>query len=110
MSLPMYRPLLVLLLPLVAACGGEAAAVADSTTPPVPVSLVTVQQDSVAIPVTATGTYGSRDEVPLAFKIGGVLARLAVDEGDNITRGQLLAALDLREIDAMRRKAQVAVD
>lgn len=107
---PISRPLVVVLLPLMAACGGDAAAVPDATTPPVPVSLVQVALDSVALPVTATGTYGSRDEVPLAFKIGGVLARLAVDEGDNVMRGQLLAALDLREIDAMRRKAQVAVD
>lgn len=110
MSFPMSRPFVALLLPLVAACGGEAAPVADPTTPPIPVSLVTVQQDSVAIPVTATGTYGSRDEVALAFKIGGVIARLTVDDGDPVERGQLLAALDLREIDAMRRKAQVAVD
>jgi multidrug efflux system membrane fusion protein len=100
----------LMLLPLLAACGGDAAAVPDATTPPVPVSLVAVQQDSVALPVTGTGTYGSRDEVPLAFKIGGVLARLTVDEGDAVRRGQLLAALDLREIDAMRQKAQVAVD
>jgi membrane fusion protein, multidrug efflux system len=115
MSSPMYRPFTVLLLPLVAvcgiaACGGDAAAVPESSTPPVPVSLVQVQQDSVALPVTGTGTYGSRDEVALAFKIGGVIARLAVDDGDAVQRGQLLASLDLREIDAMRRKAQVAVD
>ena len=107
---PHIRPLLGLAPLLLVACGGDAAAVAESHTPPVPVSLVSVQEDSIALPVTGTGTYGSRDELALAFKIGGVLARLTVDEGDAVRRGQVLASLDLREIDAMRRKATVAVE
>ena len=39
-----------------------------------------------------------------SFKIGGVIARIAVDEGDAVRAGQTLAALDLREIDAGRRQ------
>ena len=37
---------------------------------------------------------------PLAFKIGGVVTRVLVDEGDTVRRGQQLAVLDLREINA----------
>jgi RND family efflux transporter MFP subunit len=60
--------------------------------------------------VTATGTFESRDEIPLAFKIGGVITRVLVDEGATVQRGQILAALDLREIDAAVAKAEVATD
>lgn len=75
-----------------------------------PVTVVQVSNDSIVQAITATGTFGPRDEVPLAFKIGGVVARVLVDEGATVQRGQLLAALDPREIDAMVSKARVAVD
>jgi RND family efflux transporter MFP subunit len=60
--------------------------------------------------VSATGTFGSRDEIPLAFKIGGIVARVLVDEGTTVQRGQLLASLDLREITATVAKAQTGFD
>jgi RND family efflux transporter MFP subunit len=112
----MYLPAAMLpLLPLFAACTDRGATpVADSTqtvtASAIPVSVALVGDASSAAPVTVTGTFGSRDEIPLAFKIGGVVARVLVDEGATVQRGQLLAALDLREIDAAVAKAQVAVD
>lgn len=75
-----------------------------------PVSIVSVSHDSIVQPVVATGTFGPRDEVPLAFKIGGVVARVLVDEGAGVRRGQVLATLDLREIEAAVAKARVVVD
>ncbi len=93
---------------LLAACAKPAPdAVA---TPLVSVSAATVTLSDVAQPVVATGTFGPRDEIPLAFKIGGVIARIAVDAGQTVQKGQLLASLDLREIDAMLDKAKVGVD
>ncbi|HCT59109.1 MAG TPA: efflux RND transporter periplasmic adaptor subunit [Gemmatimonas aurantiaca] len=112
----MYLPVAMLpLLPLFVACTDRGAApAADSaaatTSSAIPVSVAPVRHASAAAPVTVTGTFGSRDEIPLAFKIGGVVARVLVDEGATVQRGQLLAALDLREIDAAVTKAQVAVD
>jgi membrane fusion protein YbhG len=40
--------------------------------------------------------YGDVDvrEVDLAFKVGGRIAKLDVDEGDRVTRGEVLASLD----------------
>jgi len=76
----------------------------------VAVAVAAVTTDRVAQPVVATGTFGSRDDIPLAFKNGGVIARIAVDEGQRVRRGQTLAALDLREIDAVVAKAGVALD
>lgn len=93
---------------LLAACNKPAPIAATPTV--TPVTLVEVSYDSVVQPVTATGTYGPRDEVPLAFKIGGVVARVLVDEGATVKRGQTLAVLDLREIDAMVSKARVGAE
>jgi len=84
----------------------EAAPVSVS----VPVSVTSATTGRVAQAVVATGTYGPRDEIPLSFKIGGVIARVHVDEGAPVRAGQVLAVLDLREIDAVVDKARAGVD
>jgi RND family efflux transporter MFP subunit len=104
-----------------AACGtGDQSASAESAgvdadsaaqqPPAVPVAVATVGAAGEAVAVEATGTYASRDEIALAFKIGGVVRDVRVDQGATVKRGQLLASLDLREIDAQVSKAHVAVD
>lgn len=90
-----------------AAC--SKAAPPDSAPQLVAVAAAVVSGDSVAQPIVATGTFGPRDSIALSFKIGGVIARLAVDEGQVVHKGQTLAALDLREIDAMVDKAAIGV-
>jgi len=69
------RPTLLLsaaMLPLLAACDATPAPDEDvaARAPAVSVSVATVTSDTRASAVTATGTFGSRDEIPLAFKIG----------------------------------------
>ncbi len=93
---------------VVTACSAPPAA--ETPTPLVAVSAAMISTDTVAPPVVATGAFGPRDEIPLAFKIGGVIARVLVDEGQSVRKGQLLATLDLREIDAMLDKAKIAVE
>jgi RND family efflux transporter MFP subunit len=60
----------------------------------------------LARPIGATGTVAPANEAALGFKVGGVIARIAVDAGDPVRAGQTLAALDLREIDAALAKAR----
>ena len=60
----------------------------------------------LARPIVAAGTVAPADEAALGFKIGGVIQRIAVDEGDPVRAGQTLAVLDLREIDAGLAKAR----
>lgn len=100
------------MLPVLAACGTSPAPERDPTprAPAVSVSVEAVTSGANADLVNATGTFGSRDEIPLAFKIGGIVSRVLVDEGATVQRGQLLAALDLREINAAVDKAQVGFD
>jgi membrane fusion protein, multidrug efflux system len=98
---------------LLAACGGEVDARARTTAASnrasaIPVRLAPVAEDSTVQPVTATGVIALRDEIALSFKIGGVVAQVLAREGESVRAGQLLATLDLREIDAQVAKAQSA--
>ena len=106
----MYRtPMIVLLSLAVAACTrGRAAA------PPagdaVAVRVASVSVDRIAPSVTATGTLGAKEEVPLSFKVGGVVSRIFVDEGRAVRAGDTLAVLDLSEIDAAVVRARSAAE
>lgn len=75
----------------------------------VPVRLVNVQDFAYAEPVTSTGTLTTHDELQLSFKVGGIVARIAVQEGVMVRKGQVLATLDLREINAQLSKARTGL-
>lgn len=94
-----------------AGCGGGAAG--QSVLPadePALVRIAPVVDTVLARPIVATGTVAPEDEISLGFKIGGVIARVAVHSGDGVRGGQTLAALDLREIDAGVAKARSAAE
>lgn len=75
----------------------------------IPVRLEPVVDGEGAQAIEATGTLASSDELQLSFKIGGIVARVLVQEGQPVRAGQPLAALDLREIDAHLAKARTAL-
>ena len=81
-----------------AGCADDAPA---ATTPePEPVRLAAVVESDGARPVRAVGLVEPADPHALSFKIGGVVTDVFVDEGDAVRRGQTLARIDLREVDA----------
>ena len=104
-------PIALLATLIAAACGtpasGETAARPIDAV--VPVRLADVALDSAALAVTGVGVVSAREEVPLAFKAGGVIADVRVRDGDVVRAGQPLATLDVREIDALVTKARAAV-
>ena len=108
----MNRVLSILLLSFgIAGCARGRAAAPDAREQ----TLVAVRVGRVAFelvtrPVTATGTLGPKEEVPLSFKVGGVIAQMRVDEGQSVRAGDTLALLDLSEIDAAVVRARSAAD
>jgi membrane fusion protein, multidrug efflux system len=48
--------------------------------------------------VRASGLLEAKDQMQLAFKVGGVIARFYVDEGASVKRGQVLASLEQTEV------------
>lgn len=77
---------------------------------PVPVRLATVERAAAELPVRAVGRLEAKEEFQLSFKTGGIVARVMVDEGQRVTKGQLLAILRLTEIDAQLAQAQNGFD
>jgi multidrug efflux system membrane fusion protein len=92
-----------------AACGSEAPAPPKARSPAIPVRLAPVIDTLIVQPVTATGVLGAKEEVPLGFKIGGVVGRILVEEGDAVAPGQLLATLELPEIAGEVAKAEAGL-
>jgi multidrug efflux system membrane fusion protein len=80
----------------------EAAAVA--------VRLSEVERGPVPRPVHAAGLLGDGSAVTLSFKVGGVVTRVLVREGERVRRGQLLAAIDPTELEAGLSQADRAVE
>ena len=70
---------------------------------PVKVAQVLPLQEGVAI--VTSGKLTAKEEIRLSFKIGGVLQTLRVEEGQRVSKGQLLAILDPSEINAQVSQA-----
>lgn len=92
-----------------AGCDRQAEGAVPPSATGIPVRVASVEPAS-ATAVRGTGTLGAKDEIALSFKIGGVVARIAVDEGTTVRAGQVLAELDLREIDAAVAKATLGAE
>ena len=94
------------------ACGTKAEkATATSKTVDetvIPVKLASVSTVVRAEPVVASGLVSSAQEARLSFKVGGIINRMFVEEGQSVRKGQLLATLDLTEINAQVSQAQLA--
>lgn len=92
------------------ACGSKAAETkiieADK---PIPVKLISIQQEAADNIINVTGYLSTENETKLSFKTGGVIDRIFVKEGDNIRKGQLLATIKSTEISAQVQQVQLAV-
>jgi RND family efflux transporter MFP subunit len=84
-------------------CRGGAGGRAPAPATPVRVAQATAGPAFPTIQVH--GVVANRDEMRLAFKVGGVIRRLSVDAGESVRRGQVLAEIDLTEIDAQLAQA-----
>ncbi len=69
-----------------------------------------VENAMLAPPVRVTGILSGKAESKLSFKIGGIVDRIHVREGQGVRQGQLLATLKLSEINAQVNQAQNAFD
>ncbi len=61
-------------------------------------------------PIIASGALASKSEMKLAFKTGGMIKKVYIEEGQSVRAGQLLAELDMSEIDAQVRQAQLGLE
>ena len=93
---------LVALLSLAACHGAPPPPAAPST----PIGTAVVANGPDAPTLELHGVVGSRDELRLSFKAGGVVARIAVEPGDAVKAGAVLAELEPPEVDALLAQAR----
>jgi RND family efflux transporter MFP subunit len=91
-----------------AACGDgtDTTTAADAA----PVRVTAVETASAAETLRAIGIVMPADEVRLAFKTGGVIQAIHVEQGERVRRGQLLATLADDEVAAAVAQAQAIAD
>lgn len=134
MSSPWFAPSRILLFALIlgsaglAACGGKggsggtdadstatAEAAADDESADegssareeraVSVTVSTAERRDLVVPVNAEGRIRARRDTELRFELAGRIARIRVDEGERVKRGQILASLDNREYEVALEEA-----
>ncbi|CAN5169429.1 hypothetical protein BH10PSE3_BH10PSE3_09140 [soil metagenome] len=86
------------------------ASCGPAKTPPAPPPPQAVEAVAVAAPrasggVTATGALERRREMALSFRIAGVLTKVAVEAGDAVRAGQVLATIDPGGVEALPEKS-----
>lgn len=71
------------------------------------VEVATVERQNLLDQITASGVLASKTEIKLAFKTGGMIKKVYVTDGQFVKAGQLLAELDMSEIDAQVNQANI---
>ncbi|MBM3177214.1 MAG: efflux RND transporter periplasmic adaptor subunit [Bacteroidetes bacterium] len=81
-----------------------------SETERIPVRLQELKKSSFEFFVQTSGQFSTDDETMLAFKTGGIIEKILVSEGDAVRTGQVLAQLNMTEIEAQVEQAQLGFD
>lgn len=73
--------------------------------------VTTVEYGEVVKSATVSCTYTSTDEEKLSFAVEGrPVERVNVEEGDYVTKGQLLAALDVQDLEEQIEEQQYGIE
>ncbi len=93
------------------ACGknGEAKIVEKEENVLIPVEVAKVVQDDISAYITATSTLQAEEEAEVVAKTSGIVQQIFVEEGDRVTKGQILAKLEdeMLAIEVERARAEL---
>lgn len=92
-------------------CGSNKTSTETTQTPAIDdaaiaVRVTEVTEGNFSMPIVSSGLITTGTESRLSFKTGGIVTSILVEEGQSVTRGQLLATLDQTEIDAQVSQAK----
>ncbi|HSF55813.1 MAG TPA: efflux RND transporter periplasmic adaptor subunit [Algoriphagus sp.] len=76
----------------------------------IPVKVIELNQGSFSSSISASGNFSTNDETLLSFKVGGIVSKILVQEGDPVKKGQVLATLDLTEVQAGLNQSKIAYE
>ena len=75
----------------------------------VPVEIGAVIEGDIAAYFTGTATVEAEEETEVVAKVGGVIERILVEEGDRVTAGQVIAKLDDEKIAVQLEQAKASL-
>lgn len=97
----------LLTLPLFFSCKEEKKENPFETADVISIKTASVESLSLTGNISASGLVTTENQANYGFKIGGVVSRIYLEEGQFFKKGQLLAALDQTEIDAGLNQADL---
>ncbi|MEI6859440.1 MAG: efflux RND transporter periplasmic adaptor subunit [Shewanella sp.] len=100
----------LLLVSVLSACSGEEPTKEDEEYA-VPVETTIVTQGNVSSFYSTTATLEAPEEVNVVTRIAGLIEAIEVEEGDRVTKGQLLAVINAKRqrYDLARSQAEVKI-
>jgi len=98
--------------PAVVGAGGAASAAPPASSPPVSVTSVVVQKRDVDVMLEATGAVTALNSVDIRPQMASIITKVQIKEGQYVSAGQPLFALDARndEVNVTKARAQLAKD
>ncbi len=103
------RALISVLLLAAAGCSSSSTEADSEPVPVVSVKVATAERGTVALRVTAPATIFPKEQTNVASRITAPIRELRVGKGDRITKGEVLAVLEDRDLRAQRAEAEAAV-
>jgi multidrug efflux system membrane fusion protein len=110
MNKKLFLPLVALVAFAMVRCGENKAATIPPAEQAIAVKVQPVATGNDGKVLQYSGLIASNSEARLSFKIGGMISRIYVKEGDRVAAGQLLATLDLTEINAQVQQASQSLE
>ncbi len=84
----------------IGACNGQKTEKETLGSETIAVKTYQLKQAEKYISLSTTGLITTENEARYAFKIGGVIDQIVVQEGQSFTKGSLLASLRIDEIES----------
>lgn len=76
----------------------------------IPVKIMSLTKSVHQNEISASGNITTDSETLLSFKVGGLVKRVFVEEGQRVFKGQTLAVLDLTEVTALVLQAEAGYE
>lgn len=81
----------------------------ETAEPTVAIKTTRITDTVIVFAMRTAGKLASKSESKLSFKTGGIIQKIMVDEGQSVRKNQLLAQLNLEEINSRVSQAELAL-
>lgn len=95
---------------IMASCGAKQETAKTTDTDIIPVKTMALTTSGEGGIINTSGQFTTDDEAFLSFKTGGIINKILVKEGDAVQAGQLLATLNMAEINALADQAHIGYE